>query len=834
MKRKQHFAALLLAMFFTDYCLAQLQVDGSGNYRLNPTAPGPRNFTIGDAYATGATSVLNVRGDLLGTGNTSGNVFMTNAPSDVPSYWRMFHGNVDYTLPSDERGQIFSLPDLGDFFVHAPSGHLHLLTTFQTRLRLNADWTSPMGPGDPFPGVERDGFMLLARSISAFNNGGSRAPFTRLHLIDDVNSSDNPLIYAQEQGYRPWQRNGITFTGNADQSYIGHRYDTSDNTDFVIQWSDNPNGSPWGVDRLKFVFTTQYNAGSSKGAATMEGMEAMRFWPASNTEVNVGIGDFAPSAVGDPTERLDILDGHVRIRELPTTADAADPLNLTKYMVVDDDGVVHWRTLPPAAIANCEWTRLNAGIPGPKYVVSGYGTPSSTSTCPDRSWMYGIGVGAPTYKLQVVHNEAEATSSGGIHVSYKGADVGETRGVSALVEPAQNALSLGYGALYHVRGLGTTSSPFGSGMGSLSRVTLDLAGYTCGEVTGAMGDVYAKEGTASTVHGVRGYVISQLNGTVTTAYGVRASASASGDGTIATSYGVHGYGANGSTASYGVYGQAITGGSNGAFSIYGTSPGNGATDWSGYFAGRVQIQGDLWHGTTQIWSDAGLKTEVEELDNADERLAALTPRTYRYTSVAQERMVLPGGEQLGFVAQEVEQVLPELVSSTVIPAQLDSLGNEVYPELQIKGVNYVGLIPLLVAGYQEQRTTIADLQEQMAGLQQALASCCTQGMGGGDQRMQLHEGDAKSLLGDERALLIQPNPFSTATTVRYTLEKSGRMQLLANSSDGKELRVLQEGAMEPGQYSYEWHTASLAPGVYYVTLLLDGEPLVKKAVKLER
>ncbi|WP_343390404.1 hypothetical protein [Candidatus Amarobacter glycogenicus] len=40
--------------------------------------------------------------------------------------------------------------------------------------------------------------------------------------------------------------------------------------------------------------------------------------------------------------------------------------------------------------------------------------------------------------------------------------------------------------------------------------------------------------------------------------------------------------------------------------------------------------------------------------------------------------------------------------------------------------------------------------------------------------------------------------------------------------------------MESGSYQYEWNTADLAAGIYYVTLLLDGQPVVKKAVKVNR
>ncbi|MCB9163704.1 MAG: hypothetical protein H6592_04575 [Flavobacteriales bacterium] len=89
-------------------------------------------------------------------------------------------------------------------------------------------------------------------------------------------------------------------------------------------------------------------------------------------------------------------------------------------------------------------------------------------------------------------------------------------------------------------------------------------------------------------------------------------------------------------------------------------------------------------------------------------------------------------------------------------------------------------------------------------------------------------------LSGSRKLRIQPNPFNERTTVFYTLDRGGRTQLLANSSDGRDLRVLQEANLEAGSYQFEWNTAALAPGMYYVTLLLDGQPVVKRAVKVDR
>ena len=67
-----------------------------------------------------------------------------------------------------------------------------------------------------------------------------------------------------------------------------------------------------------------------------------------------------------------------------------------------------------------------------------------------------------------------------------------------------------------------------------------------------------------------------------------------------------------------------------------------------------------------------------------------------------------------------------------------------------------------------------------------------------------------------------------------SLERAGRVQLLANSAEGRSLLVLSEGQREAGEFQHDWSTEKLAPGVYYITLLLDGEPVVKRAVKVGR
>ncbi|MBK9420851.1 MAG: hypothetical protein IPN44_07345 [Flavobacteriales bacterium] len=98
------------------------------------------------------------------------------------------------------------------------------------RMRLNPRITYPTFNG--FSSIVADGFGLLTPSAT-FLATAPYGPFSRLHLADGTHDTQN-------FGYRSWQRNGVTFTGNSDQAYMGQKYGANDVTDLVVQWSDNP------------------------------------------------------------------------------------------------------------------------------------------------------------------------------------------------------------------------------------------------------------------------------------------------------------------------------------------------------------------------------------------------------------------------------------------------------------------------------------------------------------------------------------------------------------------------------------------------------------------
>lgn len=153
---------------------------------------------------------------------------------------------------------------------------------------------------------------------------------------------------------------------------------------------------------------------------------------------------------------------------------------------------------------------------------------------------------------------------------------------------------------------------------------------------------------------------------------------AAGAGANASNYGVYGV-ANGTGRNYGVYGSAS----------------GGAINRAGYFAGNLEYTGAL------ISSDQMFKTDVGPIIDASSILKRIKPQTYKMDIVNYPQFNFDDVLQYGFIAQQVEQVLPALVHQSENPEVLDSLGNIIHPLVVYKSVNYNAFIPIAVQAINE-------------------------------------------------------------------------------------------------------------------------------------
>lgn len=126
---------------------------------------------------------------------------------------------------------------------------------------------------------------------------------------------------------------------------------------------------------------------------------------------------------------------------------------------------------------------------------------------------------------------------------------------------------------------------------------------------------------------------------------------------------------------------------------------------------RLEAGGNLWLkgninpaggyvNFPQIFSDRRLKTDVTPLSSSLAKLLELRGVRFRWLDPARG-----AGDNLGFIAQDVEAVFPELVTVHDDHKQL----------------NYVGLVAPLVEAIKEQQQQIAGLRRELADLRERIA-----------------------------------------------------------------------------------------------------------------
>jgi len=110
-------------------------------------------------------------------------------------------------------------------------------------------------------------------------------------------------------------------------------------------------------------------------------------------------------------------------------------------------------------------------------------------------------------------------------------------------------------------------------------------------------------------------------------------------------------------------------------------------------------------GDFQTASDKSLKSDIKDLDKSLQKINKLSPKTYNYIWNKESKK-----ESVGFLAQDLGKLFPELVSSITQPNGEQTLM-----------VNYIGLIPHLTKGLQEQQETIISNKNRMQDMQHLIS-----------------------------------------------------------------------------------------------------------------
>ncbi|HRN95811.1 MAG TPA: tail fiber domain-containing protein, partial [Chitinophagales bacterium] len=284
-------------------------------------------------------------------------------------------------------------------------------------------------------------------------------------------------------------------------------------------------------------------------------------------------------------------------------------------------------------------------------------------------------------------------------------------------------------------------------------------------------------------YGVRGIAWGQSS---STNYGLHGLASAEHQSTGSTNYAV--YGEIEHSNSYSGYNYAI----------YGRADSNDANTYAGFFDGHVVVTGNLINSSDRI-----LKRNIDTIANPISIINQLQPKTYFFDTANTYGIRFSGKKQYGFIAQDVEQILPELVSGIHKPEYIDTSGKVIYPAIDYKGVNYNALFGIIVAAMQEQQNRLESKDSVIAALANRIlyiedcmqrANLCNTNNAPAFKKEQNNETNVPQqdieLKNLQTIILNQntPNPFAEQTVIGYYLPQEVKTAaIIFYNAEGREI-----------------------------------------------
>jgi hypothetical protein len=235
------------------------------------------------------------------------------------------------------------------------------------------------------------------------------------------------------------------------------------------------------------------------------------------------------------------------------------------------------------------------------------------------------------------------------------------------------------------------------------------------------------------------------------------------------------------------------------------------------FGSLLEVNGSIEAASITYPSDATLKNTVTNIPNSLAIIKKLRPVTYNWNTPLSPDMA---GLHAGFIAQEVDTVLPHLVKTSLTSGK--------------KSVAYTELIPYLVKAIQQLEKQNHTQDSLITALTSSVSSYCSNsnvrltGIAGGTINQQnINLSDADVIVLNQNT----PNPFAEQTTITYNVPAKYKFaQMVFKTIEGKIIRTVDITTKGRGQLNV--FANDLSAGLYVYSLIVDGEIVdTKKMVK---
>lgn len=249
--------------------------------------------------------------------------------------------------------------------------------------------------------------------------------------------------------------------------------------------------------------------------------------------------------------------------------------------------------------------------------------------------------------------------------------------------------------------------------------------------------------------------------------------------------------------------------------------GNG-TDWEFFAANEgLQLFADggvggfhgLFDRTTgfySVQSDERVKSNIKPMADVLEKISQLKPASFQYKYSKNKQ------QYDGFIAQQVVKIFPTLVTHSIDKQR----------KIDLYTMNYSGFGIIAIKGIQElmkineeKDAKIDALQKQIDELKAIVLK--------GNQSSTSSNATINTSLTDASLEQNAPNPFASATTIRYALpQKFATAQILITDKSGKTIKQLNVSGAGKGVVNVE--ASALSAGTYNYSLIVDGKIISTK------
>ncbi len=225
---------------------------------------------------------------------------------------------------------------------------------------------------------------------------------------------------------------------------------------------------------------------------------------------------------------------------------------------------------------------------------------------------------------------------------------------------------------------------------------------------------------------------------------------------------------------------------------------------------RLYVAGNAYCTGSWLGSDARYKKNIKTITTALEKVKSIRGTNYEFQTEQFKNKNFSEGKQYGFIAQELKEVLPELVKQD---------------EDGYYAVNYDAVIPVLVEAIKDQQKLIEEQnrrhQSEIAELKQLLTSGSVQSVN-------------NTVIAESEAKLYQnnPNPFNEQTEIQYFLSaKINSASILVFDMNGKQLKSYE--LKSKGNNKLIINAGEFVAGMYIYSLVADGKIVDTKRMILK-